>query len=147
MATKFSACQVFFGMAKFLVFDTVAAMIYRQFPWLHNRSICAFGGRVTRDTMKAQSTIQETDLFNLHIYIYIYYIYNNFCQQLRIWKPPKLPLCRSFNVDRSPRSFAAQEKNIVVGVHVLRSISRQKSLWTFWSYSIYIERIDGHITR
>ena len=29
--------QVFFGMAKFLVFDTVAAMIYRQFPWLHNR--------------------------------------------------------------------------------------------------------------
>ena len=25
--------KVFFGMAKFLVFDTVAAFIYRQFPW------------------------------------------------------------------------------------------------------------------
>ncbi|CAE7226816.1 mcfN [Symbiodinium natans] len=29
--------QVFFGMAKFLVFDTVAAMVYRQFPWMANR--------------------------------------------------------------------------------------------------------------
>ncbi|CAJ1407346.1 unnamed protein product [Effrenium voratum] len=30
--------QVFFGMAKFLVFDTVAAMIYRQLPWLAGRT-------------------------------------------------------------------------------------------------------------
>eukprot|EP00439_Symbiodinium_sp_Y106_P039314 s3892_g4.t2 len=29
--------QVFFGMAKFLVFDTVAAMVYRQLPWMANR--------------------------------------------------------------------------------------------------------------
>ena len=28
-----SSVKVFFGMAKFLVFDTVAAFIYRQFPW------------------------------------------------------------------------------------------------------------------
>ncbi|CAE7662169.1 mcfN [Symbiodinium sp. KB8] len=36
-ATSAFVVMVFFGMAKFLVFDTVAAMVYRQLPWMANR--------------------------------------------------------------------------------------------------------------